>query len=1205
MRMQSRPTRERGSMLIVAMGILTLVTLLAVTFGLLMSLEKKVATAYVDTVRSRVLAETGIQSAMGKIKEEIALQAFSDPTSPLIYNPDNDFLPDFSVPLEDLPPDRASLTQDLGGTYGGGDGVDRYRVKVIDCNTMININDKYPTLPIVLYGLGRAIERLQSVENPIPTIGKAQEIVAKRDNLFGGRFESKVQLKEIIGEQEYRLVRDYVTTHSWVDVKSVMPSRDSIFNPSESIKRGKVQFVLPEDTPPGQAEIVGFGGRAPINLNQAPKEVLVAILMPIGGRRAYHPLPNQPQPLPIDTGIPNIQPISGFEEEIDFSQVYFKKLNQAQWRPYQWVFFQPYWQQPQGLERAISFADLLIRERTGQNRTGNRQKGGFQSVLDFEQWIDNLPNSATAWLGPQDTGVIIPTESALGRWGPIKSHPDFRRWHYETVKSLIKANFNPNALVNSFNPSSAAYRPVDKANLLYPKAEELRKIDVAGGTSQSVGDFDSCQSVDFCYSTMGFFEITSLGEVAGKIRDVDSTVDASTIAAAEGTRPVYGLAKTRAVVQLMGVIRHTSQQDFERNDDEFNTLNRKRYYVRSYPENDIFWSPGDGTGRSSTGSAREACVQYGYVELDTAIGRPPGARPRRNLVPGGGGAARPEPLFELTMDKREAVSDAFKMQDVYRPASAGNQPGGGGNLAEPFGTAVYGQHERRTAVPTTTFVLAGGTAMPDGHWSSMSTGGRGTTSEAATLWYRAADVQGTTDPSVQGLSVEEGVVNVPMHTGSIEFWYKPDFEWSFWDDNNRSPQGPNPLFCGLLQTTHVMQNPFVNYGLGNNKEGVPTRVKQMFVFRNTSGDIRIVRLYSELIGAEGASFKQMPWLENPNPDDSKYTEKEITVAQYVEESINQVPLFDWPPKDLQRLQDLQKATYARVDYIIPYDLLRYWRGHEWHHIAISWDDTGGGGAGPDPLSYVRVFVDGNLVDVQANVNHRLSGKKDSLDGGAGEFVRLNHEPYPQNENDPRWPKDEFFIGAVHRRQLLQAGVFKFQRDVIWGANGTIDDVRVYRESIQESMQVARPTDRYVPGTYEQRMNVPFPGNVDRIRLGSFLFTGYVPKEYNDADPGKYGGGRLEVLLLKDGRPLQAFGAGGWVFNENALRGGFSVTADPNGLTPQGTPIYLNKDEILSYRVRFLPARNALGNVASPVLDDVTLTYFLPKAKVLLQEEVLD
>ena len=161
------------------------------------------------------------------------------------------------------------------------------------------------------------------------------------------------------------------------------------------------------------------------------------------------------------------------------------------------------------------------------------------------------------------------------------------------------------------------------------------------------------------------------------------------------------------------------------------------------------------------------------------------------------------------------------------------------------------------------------------------------------------------------------------------------------------------------------------------------------------------------------------------------------------------------------------------------------------------------------------------------------------------------------------------------------------------------------ESINEGMQVARPTDRYIPGTYEQRINVPFPGNVDRIRLGSFLFTGYMPKEYSDADPSKYGGARLEVLVLKDGRPLDSFGAGGWIFNENAMRGGFSITADPNGLTPKGTPMYLAKGEILSYRVRLMPARNALGNVASPVLDDVTITYFLPKVNVLLQEEVLN
>ena len=1223
-----RGNRQRGSMLIVAMGVLTLMSLMAVTFGLLMTLERKAATAYVDRVRSQVLTQAGMESVIGEIKSYEAYRVYSDPDSPMKFNPDRKRNSDFSVKLQDVAPEKTSHSRELGTPRYGPDGVDRFRVKRIDANAMININDHHPTLSIMFEALGDIVAQVRDIKNPLKSgMGirifgnpRDQTNPGLRDRVYGGKFESKEQLKEILGERGYRLIRDYVTTHSWVDTTAVMPSRDTISNPSTAIARGKVQWVRPENAAPVQFDLLQLGGRAPINVNEAPLEVLAAAIMPLGGRRAYHPIPNQPAPLPLDSNVTQTggpRGLLNLLEEMDFSSLYWRKGQGlqgqgAQWQPYQWVFFPPYWKQANGVDRAIALAQAIVRERNGETHAPGRHKGPFQSVMDFERWVDSLPNNETYFCSTRE--AVIPTEAKLPLYGPIRSHPDYSRFHFESVKSIIKANFNPNALVNSFNPSSAAWRPLDKSSLVYPTDEQLMKVDTTLGQSISVGDFFQCQSVDFCYGPMGVYEITSVGEVAG---DEDPNLPPGK------NRPVYGMWKQRAVVKLMGVIRHTTQRDFEKNDNLYNNGNRKRTFMRSYPENDIFWAPGDGTGRSSAGHGVGACREYGRLELDTALSRSTQPRDKSNLVLGGGSSVPPRPLFELKMDKRdpEASAGPYRLHDSFRADRGGGQNNPQAPLAQPYGTVVYGDHDTKQRGQRTTanFVLQGGALMPDGVRSSLSTEGKGTTGDPRTLWYRVAD-NSPLDPAAQGLSAPEGEVNLPPYEGTVEFWYKPDFDWAFWDENNRSPGEPNPIFCGLLQTTHVMNNPGAIAYSYDNADNLPTRVIQMFVFRNTSGDIRIVRLYSELLGRERPNDdEERPLLMDPYADDGII--EPLTVRRYIE--LREDPLvkafYPWPPKDRDgnvQIDILQytsewnkepKVTYARQDYVIPFDDLRFWRAHEWHHISISWDDLGGTGK-KVPDDFIKIFVDGRWVDIGQKVNFWVRGERYSGGGSpdkAGEFVRLNHYPDATNTSADladKIAKDSMFIGCIHRKQLVPGGVFKFDDVVTFGSNGTVDDVRTYQESIQSGVEVARPTDRFVRGVYEQRFEIPFPGNVDRIRLGTLSFTAYMPQEHDDADPNKVTGARVEVSVLKGERPLEGFGGGGWVFNEKRPAGGFSLT---DNLEPTGKPIYLEKGETLRYRVVMVPGRNSLGQVATPVLDDVTLTYFLPKVAVLYQEEVLD
>src|SRR5438132_14183640 len=94
--------RERGSMLIVALGILTLMSLLAVTFVILMNLERSAAANYVDSIKAKMAAEAGIQRVVADIHRLASKPLFSGGVlQPFIYHNDGKVM-DVSYPVEKL-----------------------------------------------------------------------------------------------------------------------------------------------------------------------------------------------------------------------------------------------------------------------------------------------------------------------------------------------------------------------------------------------------------------------------------------------------------------------------------------------------------------------------------------------------------------------------------------------------------------------------------------------------------------------------------------------------------------------------------------------------------------------------------------------------------------------------------------------------------------------------------------------------------------------------------------------------------------------------------------------------------------------------------------------------------------------------------------------------------------------------------------------
>ncbi|RME88924.1 MAG: hypothetical protein D6785_00350, partial [Planctomycetota bacterium] len=139
-------SKQRASMLIVALGVLTLLSVMAVAFATMMSMEQKASTNFVDGVRANFLAVSGREAASIYLKSTM-----TDPNILANQNLKNRFpwlynMGDYSLPLEQAmtAPNPASILSYygyIGGTYM--DDGDKYGVKIIDTSSQFNLNNRF------------------------------------------------------------------------------------------------------------------------------------------------------------------------------------------------------------------------------------------------------------------------------------------------------------------------------------------------------------------------------------------------------------------------------------------------------------------------------------------------------------------------------------------------------------------------------------------------------------------------------------------------------------------------------------------------------------------------------------------------------------------------------------------------------------------------------------------------------------------------------------------------------------------------------------------------------------------------------------------------------------------------------------------------------------------------------------------------------
>ena len=280
------PRTRRGFSLFVSMGMLALIGAIATVFALTSAMERAASRAYVDSVRTRMAADAGIQMALASVRLQDLRQAWSDPLNPWYY-PGEDTNVNFQrdpgepdpvwpgvldsarVPLAQaervsfhagLGPDGRGYSLSLGGTYQP-DG-DLVALKVIDCASQINVNNFESGTKTGNPWLPRVLDRLGAITGAGALGADLMRAVVRRR---GTPFQDKEEfLGEVLGGNRARFdrVKDFLTCQSWIDPDTIRV--DNSVRPT-----------------------LRKSPRAPINVNTASFEVLTAVFW--GSSAQYRP----------------------------------------------------------------------------------------------------------------------------------------------------------------------------------------------------------------------------------------------------------------------------------------------------------------------------------------------------------------------------------------------------------------------------------------------------------------------------------------------------------------------------------------------------------------------------------------------------------------------------------------------------------------------------------------------------------------------------------------------------------------------------------------------------------------------------------------------------------------------------------------------------------------------------------------------------
>ncbi len=425
--MNQRP--NRGVVLVVVIGVLSMLSLLAIVFTYTSRMERDISRNYVDLVRAGMLAEAGMERVFSEVRQRIPGQtswyggedwngngnlaeAVDDQngnydgtlqvvTSDLQYARRPSFFADTNA--DGLPelvqirePDMAGVMQTrmrgysgvLAGTYEQSG--DTYCLKVIDTASRIYLNGTgkgylrlYDNIGALLFGrsLGALIQGNQPFASPEDLMSRG-----------------------ILSAAEFAQTRDYWTTVTWVDPKTIRPDP----------KRALVEM-------PGSLRLAAsIEPRAPININTADSIVLQAVLRGIAG---YFTDNNTPM-----------------------KSAY--SLDNA---------------------RAANLANAIVQARS-ETYTDTNANGVYDTGEPYVSVFGNGRYDGPFYAWDQFKAFLPGVTGFVG---------NFNTW----ARDLVYANANPNTLLNKFQPNAHVWRGMDKSDLRWDLGAYTTEFSfTSGGT---------------------------------------------------------------------------------------------------------------------------------------------------------------------------------------------------------------------------------------------------------------------------------------------------------------------------------------------------------------------------------------------------------------------------------------------------------------------------------------------------------------------------------------------------------------------------------------------------------------------------------------------------------------------------------------------------------------------------------------------------
>ncbi|MBU1087381.1 MAG: general secretion pathway protein GspK [Candidatus Omnitrophica bacterium] len=229
--------------LILSVGVLAILVLITVGFSAFTRLELQATENQINLLKASFIAQAGIARAVADIKYDSSYGAMNEPydsSSDPWYYPGNAAYDGSTVEL------ATAVTPSYGADISYAKG--SYRLKVIDCGGLININCPLPN--------SDAVTDLEDILDQLGlTANQAQNLVAFRQTLPGQVFTTKEEIKLVfgIGKDTYNSIKDFITL--WGDEDD-----------------GIIELDKTSTSP-----VSGHSRKSFVNVNTAPLKVLEAV----------------------------------------------------------------------------------------------------------------------------------------------------------------------------------------------------------------------------------------------------------------------------------------------------------------------------------------------------------------------------------------------------------------------------------------------------------------------------------------------------------------------------------------------------------------------------------------------------------------------------------------------------------------------------------------------------------------------------------------------------------------------------------------------------------------------------------------------------------------------------------------------------------------------------------------------------------------